>query len=65
MRHAAKLGARYAILLGENELASGMVTIRDMEAKLDHPRVASVAATAAELRAALAHDAGVRLERRA
>src|SRR5262245_4850631 len=65
MRHAAKLGARYAILLGENELASGMVTVRDMEAKLDHPSVASVAATAPELRAALAHDPGVRLERRA
>ena len=54
MRHAAKLGARYVIILGEDELASGTVTVRDMEAKRDRPHIASVGATAAELRAALA-----------
>jgi histidyl-tRNA synthetase len=54
MRHAAKLGARYVIILGDDELASGTLTVRDMEAKLDRPRAASLRATAAELRAALA-----------
>ena len=35
MRHAAKLGARYVIILGEDELDTGTVTVRDMEAKRD------------------------------
>ncbi len=65
MRHAAKLGARYAILLGEDELASGTVPVRDMDAKRDRPRAASLRATAAELRAALAAQAGGEMERRA
>ena len=65
MRHAAKLGARYVIILGEDELASGTVTVRDMEAKLDRPRVASLQATAAELRAALAGEVAERMERHA
>jgi len=64
MRHAAKLGARYVIILGEDELASGTLTVRDMEAKLDRRQAASLRATADELRAALATpDPG--LERRA
>ena len=57
MRHAAKLGARYVIILGDDELASGTVTVRDMEAKRDRPRAASLRASAAELRAALTADA--------
>jgi histidyl-tRNA synthetase len=65
MKHADKLGARYAILLGEDELASGMITVRDMQAKKDRPRVASVQTTAAALRAALADEAGERMERHA
>jgi histidyl-tRNA synthetase len=65
MRHAAKLGARYVIILGEDELASGTLTVRDMEAKRDRPRAASLRATAAELRAALAEEAGERMERHA
>ena len=31
MRHANQLGARYAVLLGEAELASGNVTLRNLE----------------------------------
>jgi histidyl-tRNA synthetase len=58
MRHAAKLGARYVIILGADELASGTLTVRDMAAKQDRPRAASLRATAAELRAALAGGAG-------
>jgi histidyl-tRNA synthetase len=65
MRHAAKLGARYVIILGEDELASGTVTVRDMAAKLDHPRAASLRATAPELRSALAAPADGRMERHA
>jgi histidyl-tRNA synthetase len=53
MRHAAKLGARYALIIGEDELADGTVTVRDMEAKRDRPHATSLRATAAELRAAL------------
>lgn len=53
MRHAAKLGTRYVIILGDDELTTRTLTVRDMEAKLDHPRAAGLDATAAELRAAL------------
>jgi histidyl-tRNA synthetase len=65
MRHAAKLGARYVIILGEEEIASGRLTVRDMQAKRDRPRVAAVEATAAELRAALAGEGAERMERHA
>ena len=65
MRHAAKLGARYVIILGDDEIASGMVTVRDMEAKLDRKRVAPVQTTAAELRTALADEGAERMERHA
>ncbi|MCS6925178.1 MAG: histidine--tRNA ligase [Candidatus Binatia bacterium] len=37
MRRADKLGARYVLILGEQELAVGKGTIRDMQAKTDHP----------------------------
>lgn len=37
MRRADKLGARYVLILGENELAAGQGTIRDMQAKTDRP----------------------------
>ena len=30
MKTADKLGARYAVILGEDEIASGTATIRDM-----------------------------------
>ncbi|MEO8601431.1 MAG: histidine--tRNA ligase [bacterium] len=66
MRHAGKLGARYVIILGEDELAAGRVTVRDMAARQDLPRVAALDAGVAELRAALASAAagptGVALE---
>lgn len=54
MRHAGKLGARYALLLGEDELAAGRVSARDMTARRDLPRVAALDSDAAALRAALA-----------
>jgi histidyl-tRNA synthetase len=65
MRHAAKLGARYVIILGEDELASGTLTVRDMDAKRDRPLAASLRVSAAELRAALATEAGAAASRHA
>jgi histidyl-tRNA synthetase len=53
MRHAGKLGARYVVLLGEDELASGRVTVRDMAARRDLRQVAALDGSAEELRAAL------------
>jgi len=37
MRRAGKLGVRYVLILGENELAASKGTIRDMQAKTDQP----------------------------
>jgi histidyl-tRNA synthetase len=65
MRHAAKLGARYVVILGADELARGMLTVRDMEAKRDFPAVARLGASTAELRAALAAAPAERMERHA
>ena len=36
MRRADKLGARFTILLGDDELAAGRATVRDMGAQRDH-----------------------------
>lgn len=53
MRHAGKLGARYVVLLGEDELASGRVTVRDMAERRDLRQVAALDGSVEELRAAL------------
>ena len=53
------------IILGEDELAGGTFSVRDMEAKVDRPHVASLSATAPELRAVLAAEGGGRMERSA
>jgi len=37
MRRADKLGAHHVLILGENELAAGKGTVRDMQAKSDRP----------------------------
>jgi len=37
MRRADKLGARYVLILGENELTAGKGTVRDMQSKSDRP----------------------------
>jgi histidyl-tRNA synthetase len=57
MRHAGKLGARYVVLLGEDELASGRVTVRDMAERRDLRQVAALDGSAEELRAALRSQA--------
>jgi histidyl-tRNA synthetase len=43
MRRADKLGARYVLILGENELAAGKGTVRDMQAKSDWPTAIDLA----------------------
>ena len=58
MRHAGKLGARYVVLLGEDELASGRVTVRDMAERRDLRQVAALDGSAEELRAALREAGG-------
>jgi histidyl-tRNA synthetase len=65
MRHAGKLGARWVLILGEEELAAGMLSVRDMEARVDLKRAASLHATLAELRGVLAAGADTALERHA
>ena len=37
MRRADKLGARFAILLGDDELRAGRATVRDLRAQRNHP----------------------------
>ncbi len=39
MRRADKVGARYVLIIGEDELEAGRGTIRDMEQKKDYPCV--------------------------
>ena len=62
MRHAGKLGARYVVLLGEDELASGRMTVRDMAERRDLRQVAALDGSAEELRAALAEAGGAATE---
>jgi len=53
MRLADKLGARYVLILGEDELAARALTVRDMAAKRDFPRALSLSIAGEALRAAL------------
>ena len=50
MRRADRSGARYALIIGDDELAGQAATVRDMIAKRDHPRAVSLKASGAELR---------------
>ena len=65
MRLADKAGAPYALILGEDELAAGALTVRDMLAKRDFPRAVAVAASGSALRETLAELSHQPLERRA
>jgi histidyl-tRNA synthetase len=53
MRHADKLGVRWVLILGEDELAAQAVTVRDMQARHDHLRAVSLGLSARELRDAV------------
>jgi len=65
MRLADKVGAPYVIIFGDDELATGTLTVRDMAAKRDFPRAIGLALPGAELRDALAQLAQQTLERSA
>ncbi len=53
MRLADKLGASHVLIVGEEELAAGALTVRDMVAKRDYARAVRFPCTAAELRGTL------------
>jgi len=53
MRRADKLGGRYALILGDDELAADALSVRDLEARCDYPRAVRLEAPLAELRATL------------
>ncbi len=59
MRHAGKLAARYVVIVGDEEIAAGRVTVRDMAARRDLPRLAALDCEVAELRTALAAAAAL------
>ena len=54
MRQTDKQGARYAIILGEDELASRALTLRDLAARRDLPKAVGLDCSLDELRGALA-----------
>lgn len=49
MRRADKLNARHVLILGENELAVGRGTVRDMRAKTDRPLAVDLSLSAQDL----------------
>jgi histidyl-tRNA synthetase len=53
MRRADKLGAHFAILLGDDELAAGRATVRDLAAQRDHRLAVALDATGETVVAAL------------
>lgn len=53
MRRADKLAARFAVLIGEDELRAGRATVRDLQRKADHPLALAVDAPADALAATL------------
>jgi histidyl-tRNA synthetase len=53
MRRADKLGVRYVLILGENELAADKGTVRDMQAKSDRPVAIDLALPAQAMIAAI------------
>lgn len=59
MRRAGKLAASFVIILGEDEVAGGTMTVRDMRARADLRGVARLDADLDALRAALAAAAPV------
>jgi histidyl-tRNA synthetase len=53
MRRADKLSARFAVLIGEDELRAGRATVRDLQRKADHPLALAVDDPAPALAATL------------
>lgn len=65
MRRADKLGTRYALIIGEDELAADAATVRDMKSRTDYPRAVRLEASLAEVRTSLGELEAVATERRA
>jgi histidyl-tRNA synthetase len=65
MRLADKIGAPYVIIVGDDELASRALSVRDMTAKRDFPRALDLTLSGAALRDTLAQLAPQGLERSA
>jgi histidyl-tRNA synthetase len=63
MRHADKLGASSVIIIGDDEVTSGRLTVRDMRAKVDHRQIAPLDVSTAGLRALLDERSASRMER--
>jgi histidyl-tRNA synthetase len=55
MRSAGKVGARYALILGEDELAKQALMVRDMDARRDYPDAIGLDCSLSDLRQALAN----------
>ncbi|HEX7409307.1 MAG TPA: His/Gly/Thr/Pro-type tRNA ligase C-terminal domain-containing protein, partial [Candidatus Binatia bacterium] len=53
MRLADKVGSPYVLILGEDELAAQVLTVRDMVAKRDFPRAVALSSSAPALRQTL------------
>ncbi len=53
MKRADKLGVKYVVIIGEEELAAGRATVRDMRAQRDHAQLFDLDAPAATITAAL------------
>ncbi len=65
MRLADKIGVAYVLILGEDELAAGALTVRDMTAKRDWARAVALSSSGSALREALAQLAPQSVEQRA
>lgn len=57
MRRAGKLGARFVLILGDDEMSSQEMTIRDMQERQDYKQAVSFRTSLADLRAILANRA--------
>jgi histidyl-tRNA synthetase len=65
MRLANKVGAPFVLIIGEDELAAGAATARDMVAKRDFARAVALGLSAEELRALLGRIGQEPVEQRA
>lgn len=65
MRLADKVGSPYVLILGEDELAAQVLTVRDMVAKRDFPRVVALSSSATALRQALVQLTSAAVEQHA
>jgi len=65
MRRAGKLSARYVLILGDDEMSSQEMTIRDMQARQDFKQAVSFRVSLVDLRAALATRTLAATEKRA